>query len=102
MSQYEDDSSLISDGSPLTLDGILWELDFCENISGHKINFQKSKMVWIGSKKKSKDVFHHTLWKLYWNNTTFDLLGVKFLINLEEMSNNLWEITNSFMTSVFA
>lgn len=43
-------------------------------------------MVWIGSKKLSKDVFHHTRWKLDWNNTAFDLLGIKFSINLEEMS----------------
>lgn len=86
LSQYADDTSLISDGSPLTLDGILRELDFFENISGLKINFQKTKMVWIGSKKFSKDVFHHTRWKLDWNNTAFDLLGIKFSINLEEMS----------------
>lgn len=42
-------------------------------------------MVWIGSKKFSKDVFHHSRWKLTWNNTTFDLLGIKFSVNLHEM-----------------
>lgn len=86
LSQYADDTSLISDGSPLTLDGILRELDFFENISGLKINFQKTKMIWIGSKQYSKDLYHHTRWKLDWNNTTFDLLGIKFSISLEEMS----------------
>lgn len=35
-SQNTDDSSLISDGSPLTFDGILRELDFFKNISGLK------------------------------------------------------------------
>ena len=85
LSQYADDTSLISDGSPGSMDGILRELDFFENISGLKINFQKTKMVWIGSKKISSEVFHHTRWKLDWNNSYFDILGVKFSINLTEM-----------------
>lgn len=55
------------------------------SISGLRINFTKTKMVWIGSKKFSKDVFHHSRWKLTWNNTTFDLLGIKFSVNLQEM-----------------
>lgn len=33
-----------------------------------------------------RDAFHHTRWKLDWNNTTFDRLGFKFSINREEMS----------------
>lgn len=28
----------------------------------------------------------HTRWKLDWNNTTSDLLGIKFSINLDDMS----------------
>lgn len=55
------------------------------SISGLRINFTKTKMVWIGSKKFSKDVFHHSRWKLTWNNTIFDLLGNKFSVNLQEM-----------------
>lgn len=46
MSKYADDTSLISDGFPLTLDVILIELDFFENVSVLKINFQKQK--WYG------------------------------------------------------
>lgn len=72
-------------GSPESLNGILIELDNLANNSGLRINFTKTKMVWIGSKKISKDVFHHMRWKLTWNNTTFDLLGIKFSVNLHEM-----------------
>ena len=79
-----DDTSLIPDGSPSSMDGILRELDFFEKISGLKINFQKTKMVWTGSKNFSSEVFHHTRWKLDWNNSYFDILGVKFSINLTE------------------
>lgn len=67
------------------MDGILRELDYFACIYGLKINFSKTKMVWIGSKKISKEVFHHSRWKLDWNNPTFDLLGVKFSVNLNEM-----------------
>jgi hypothetical protein len=42
-------------------------------------------MIWIGSKKFSKEVFHHTRWKFEWNNTKFDLLGIKFCNDLKEM-----------------
>ena len=72
LSQYADDTSLISDGSPGSMDGILRELDFFENISSLKINFQKTKMVWIGNKNFSSEVFHHTRWKLEWNNFYFE------------------------------
>jgi hypothetical protein len=50
--------------SPQSIDGILRELDCFANISGLKINFSKTNMIWIGSKKLSKDIFHHSRWKL--------------------------------------
>lgn len=87
ISQYADDTSLFTNGSPETLDGILRELDFFADISGLNINFSKTKMVWIGSKKFSKETFHHSIWKLDWNNTNFDLLGIKFSVNLDDMIN---------------
>lgn len=81
-SQYADDTSLIFDGSPESMDGILRVLDYFADLSGLKINYIKTKMVWIRSKKFSRDVFHHTRWKLNWNNSTFDLLGIKFSVTL--------------------
>lgn len=85
ISQYADDTSLVTNGSLEYLNGILIKLDMFASISGLIINFTKTKMVWIGSNKFSKDVFHHSRWKLTWNNTTFDLLGIKFSVNLQEM-----------------
>ena len=67
------------------MDGILQELDFLANISGLKIKFSKTKMIWIGSKKISKEVFHHSRWKLDRQSTKFELLGVNFSLNLDEM-----------------
>lgn len=46
---------------------------------------KKTKMVWIESRKFSKEVSYHSRWKLDWNNPTFDLLNTKFSVNLDEM-----------------
>jgi hypothetical protein len=39
LSQYADDTSINSDGSPESMDGILGEPDYFANISGLKISF---------------------------------------------------------------
>ena len=52
-----------------------------------KINSSKTKIVWIGSKKFSDQVFHHTRWKLDWGSTTFSLLGINFFVNLSEITD---------------
>ena len=54
ISQYTDDTSHFLDGLPETVDGILKELHFFANISGLQINFSKTKMIWIGSKKNNQ------------------------------------------------
>ena len=42
-------------------------------------------MIWIGSKKYSKGVYHHTHWKLEWGSNQFSLLGINFTLNLNEI-----------------
>lgn len=68
-------------GSPSSLFAALDNLDFFSKFSGLKVNCSKTKIVWIGSKKFSKQVFHHTRWKLDWGSTTFVLLGIHFQYN---------------------
>ena len=63
------------------MDGIIRVLDYFAIISGLKINILKTKLVWIGSKKISKEVFHHT--RL--SNRKFDLLRIKFCTDLHEL-----------------
>ena len=87
ISQYADDTSLALDGSPKSLFAALDTIEFFSSFSGLKINTSKTKIVWIGSKKFSDQVFHHSRWKLEWGATTFDLLGIKFSVNLEEMDD---------------
>lgn len=49
LSQYADDTTMFSNGSPESLDGILRELDYFADLSGLKINFSKTKLVWVGA-----------------------------------------------------
>ena len=60
ISQYADDTSLMCDGSPTSLDAILRVLDKYAHISGLKINISKTKLIWIGCKKFSTNVYHHS------------------------------------------
>ena len=61
---------------PTSMDGFI----LCNNL-WPKINILKTKLVWIGSTKISKEVFHHT--RL--NNRKFDLLRIKFCTDLHDM-----------------
>ena len=63
-------------------------LDYYSEISGLKINYTKSKAIWIGSKKYSKDIYHHTRWKLDWGANQFMLLGINFTLNLDILIYN--------------
>ena len=60
-------------------------LDKYAEMSGLKVNYTKTSVIWIGSKKFSKEVFHHRLWKLDWGVTRFKMLGINFNVNLEDM-----------------
>lgn len=63
-------------------------LDYFADLLRLKISYTKTNKVWIRSKKFSSDVFLHTRWKLlkHLNNSTFDLLGIKFSVTLDEIS----------------
>ena len=41
-------------------------------------------MDWV--KKFSKEIFHHDKWKLEWEDTKFNSLGIEFSVNLCEMT----------------
>jgi hypothetical protein len=88
ISQFADDTSVILDGSEESLNETLLELEWFKKISGLKINFSKTQVIWIGSKKYSSDRLCEN-WNLSWGKTTgriSDLttvilpIGVKFLL----------------------
>ena len=84
LSQYADDTSLILDGSPASLDASLRLLQFYAEIAGLKINLEKTNVIWIGSKKHSQDKIC-VKWGLKWGSSTFKLLGIPFSVDLDQM-----------------
>ena len=85
ISQYADDTSAILDGSDSSLHQTLNELSDFAKISGLRVNFDKTQVVWIGIKKYSSQTIK-TKWKLNWGKTDFKLLGIHFHIDLDKMN----------------
>ena len=56
------------------------------NISGLKINIEKTKAVWIGSLKDKRDGICQYL-DITWESETFTLLGVTFSKYLTDMAD---------------
>ena len=50
ISQFADDTSVILVGSEESLNETLLELEWFKKISGLKINFSKTQVIWIGRK----------------------------------------------------
>jgi hypothetical protein len=53
-------------------------------LSGLNINFDKTQVVWLGSKKYSTESIK-TKFKLEWGTTQFKMLGVHFDVDLDKM-----------------
>ena len=84
ISQFADDTTLLLDGSRQSLQAALNLLEIYGSMSGLRINKDKTKIIWIGLKKHSKDKLHVTA-KLEWGKTDFNLLGLDFSTDLAKM-----------------
>ena len=84
LSQFADDTSLILDGSEKSLSAAMLDITKFGNLSGLKMNFSKTQVIWIGSKKYSNDRLcpEHNL---QWGLTKFNLLGIDFDVNLHNI-----------------
>ena len=86
MTQFADDTTLMLDGSRDSLQAASkYTRIMFGTMSGLKMNTSKTKLVWIGRKKYSKDKLNIT-YNLDWGITSFTLLGLEYSVNLEEMS----------------
>ena len=98
ITQFADDTTLILDGSQRSLQAALNTLEIFGNYSGLKMNKEKTKVIWIGRKKHSKDKLKITE-KLDWSKTEFKLLGITFNVDLYQMPvinlNHILEATIS-------
>ena len=82
--QFADDTTLILDGSDESLVASLNTIEIFGTYSGLKMNTSKTKLIWIGRKKYSKEKIKVAA-KLEWGTTTFTLLGITFSLNLDDM-----------------
>ena len=84
MTQFADDTTLLLDGTEGALRAALNTIEIFGNFSGLRMNKDKTKIIWIGRKKISKDKLNVNC-KLVWGETEFDLLGIKFTVELHKI-----------------
>lgn len=74
---------LTLDGKPNSLFVILDNLDLFRI---HPVNCSKTKIVGIASRKFSKQVFNHIIYKLDFGSTTFVLLRIFISVKLQNIT----------------
>ena len=84
ITQFADDTTIFLDGSQDSLVAALNTLEIFGNLSGLKVNTEKTKLVWLGRKKHSLDKLE-TKETLSWGTTDFNLLGINFSVNLNDI-----------------
>ena len=82
MTQFADDTTLFLDGSKDSLVAALNMLEIFGSLSGLKVNTEKTKLIWLGRKKHSRDKFE-TKQQLDWGTTKFKLLGLNFSVDID-------------------
>ena len=65
-------------------------MEWFKKISGLKINFSKTQVIWIGSKKYSSDRLCEN-WNLSWGKTTFTVLGINFDVDISKITKINYE-----------
>ena len=79
--QYADDTTS-------SLQATLNILEIFGSLSGLNVNCDKTKLIWIGSKKDSKEKLNVTS-RLHWGDSQFTLLGLEISTNLSNMAKRV-------------
>ena len=79
-----DDTSVLLDGSEKSLDTCLNVLKYFANISGLRINYDKTQIILIGNIKYSNHRLN-TGNALEWGKHQFKLLGIEFDVDLDKI-----------------
>ena len=95
LSQFADDTILILDGTPQSLQAAFNVLEIFGSVSGLRVNTEKTQVVWIGKKKLCNEKLLKL--NLKWDTTHFNMLGLSFSVDLLEcteinFSNQIVEI----------
>lgn len=90
MSQFADDTALYLDGSEESFVEAIQTLIYFAKISGLKINYEKTHVVWIVSRKNSQIRFLRDK-KFCWDPGIFKYLGILFSTNIKDIVNLNYE-----------
>ena len=91
LSQYADDTTMILDGSELSFSRTLYLLDIFADISGLKVNYEKTEALWIGSLKNSNTIIPSNK-PITWAERKVYALGVWFSTSdLKDIEANFFE-----------
>jgi exonuclease III len=85
VSQFADDTSFLLEGDKTSFQELFLTLHQFEEISGLKVNFEKTCNVWLGNKRNSETRYLPNL-KMSWNPTQFKILGLWFTNDLTKMT----------------
>ena len=107
LSQFADDTALYLDGSKESFETCIKVLMDFASISGLSINFQKTNVIWLGSKKNSQERFLRDM-NFTWDpggeqNSKFKYLGIIFSTNTSNIvqlnfENKLLEVNKILKT----
>ena len=100
--QYADDTFLTLDGSELSLRESINVFNMFHKCSGLKVNIEKTMAIWLGNQENTIEGVCEDL-NLHWVEK-FELLGIKFSLNLKEMIdlnytikiNNIEKLLNGY------
>lgn len=84
LSQFADDTNVCLDGSEESFNECMRVLRQFSDMSGLKINFEKTNVVWIGRMKNS-NIRYLRDENFCWNPGTFRILGILFCIDTDRM-----------------
>ena len=84
ISQCADDTDFILDGSRTSFEELINTLDIFSKLSGLKINYDNSEVIWIGSLKNSPVRYLQNI-KFKWNPSSSKALGIIFSTDLAEI-----------------
>merc|ERR1712074_74685 len=84
ISQFADDTTSLLNGDRHSFEQFFRQLDYFGEISGLKLNAEKTNNVWLGNKRNS-DIRWLPHLDMNWNPPKFKILGLWFTCNLEKM-----------------
>ncbi len=85
INQFADDTTFTLQGDQISYEVLFETLDGFENISGLKLNTDKTKNKWLGKMKNSNKMFLPHI-QMDWNPEKLKILGLWFTTDINEMT----------------